>query len=101
MLCSPGGRNHRLMRYILAWLSAVAIAAPAQAEWREATSDHFIIYSEQGEKSLREFAERLERFDAAMRAMRNLPKQPVAPANKLTVYAVSDVDTVRKIYGKG
>jgi tetratricopeptide (TPR) repeat protein len=85
----------------LALLSAAILAAPAQAEWREATSDHFIIYSEQSEKSLREFAERLERFDAAMRSLRNLPKVPVAHANKLTVYAVSDIGDVRKLYGKG
>jgi tetratricopeptide (TPR) repeat protein len=90
------------MRFpIIALLMAAAAATPAQAEWRQATSDHFVIYSEQSEKSLREFAERLERFDSAMRSLRNLPRQPVAHANKLTVYALSDVDAVRKLYGKG
>jgi tetratricopeptide (TPR) repeat protein len=86
---------------MLAWLFSIAIAVPAQAEWREATSDHFIIYSEQSEKSLRQFAERLERFDAAMRFMQKLPDTPLGGANKLTVYVVSDLDEVRKLYGKG
>ena len=49
-------------------LAALAAATPAQAEWREATSKHFVIYSEDSEKSVREFATRLERFDAALRA---------------------------------
>ena len=90
------------MRYApFAWLSAAVIAAPAHAEWREATSDHFIIYSEQSEKSLLEYATRLERFDAAMRYVQGLPNEPVGPANKLTIYVVSSVGAVQKLYGKG
>lgn len=41
-------------------------AAAAQAEWLEASSDHFVIYGEQNEKTVKEFAERLERFHSAM-----------------------------------
>jgi tetratricopeptide (TPR) repeat protein len=102
MLPNPGEGNQHLMRFAsLALLSAAAVATPAQAEWREAVSDHFIIYSEQGEKPLREFAERLERFDAAMRFLRGLPNEPVGRANKLNIYVLSNVGAVQKLYGKG
>ena len=76
-------------------------SAPAAAAWREASSDHFVIYSEESAESLRRFAERLERYDRALRYIRQLPNEPVGPANRLTIYVVSSVETVRKLAGGG
>ena len=81
-------------------LAALAAAAPAQAEWREATTKHFVIYSEDSEKTLRDFATRLERFDAAIRHMRSLPDPDVSPSNRLTIFVVPS-SAVSKLYGKG
>jgi len=45
----------------------VATTVPAEAKWLRADTDSFIIYSESNEKSLREFAQNLQRFDTTLR----------------------------------
>lgn len=86
---------------LLSLLLAGAAAIPAQAEWREASTDHFVIYSEQGEAALKEYATRLERYDSAMRVIRSLPDEEMGPANRVTVYVVRNVATVQKLFGAG
>lgn len=90
-----------MRHFLVGLLLAGAAAGPARAEWREASTDHFVIYSEQNEPALKEFATRLERYDAAMRFLRNLPDAPVGAANRLTVYVVRDVAAVQKLFGAG
>ena len=85
----------------LALLLAAFAPAPALAKWREASSTHFVIYSEESADSLRKFAERLERYDSAMRFIRNLPEFDPGAANRLTIYSVSSVSAVRRLHGKG
>jgi tetratricopeptide (TPR) repeat protein len=88
------------------WLAAITagwamlLSAPAAAEWREASSDHFLIYADSSEAWLRKFADRLERFDAGMRLLRNLGETEGAKSNRLTVYVVSDQAAVEKLYGQ-
>jgi len=48
-------------------LSASVFATPAHAEWLEARSKHFIITGDTTEGTIRNRAERLEQFDAALR----------------------------------
>ncbi len=86
---------------LIALLLAAFAPAPALAKWREASSTHFVIYSEESPDSLRKFAERLERYDSAMRYVRNLPDFDPGAANRLTIYSVSSVNAVRKLHGKG
>ncbi len=64
----------------------VALATPAQAKWLRANTNNFIIYSEGNEKELRNFAEKLERFDATLRVRFKIEggKDP----NPLTIYLV-------------
>jgi len=45
----------------------LALASPALADWRQARTDHFILTIDDSEEGAREFAIRLERFDAALR----------------------------------
>jgi tetratricopeptide (TPR) repeat protein len=85
----------------LALAALAAGAAPAQAAWREASSAHFVIYSEGSDKSVRDFANKLERYDAAMRSVRGLPDFEISPGNRLTVFVVPNMGAVRKLYGKG
>ena len=66
----------------------------AQAEWREASTAHFLIYSQQNLERLREFATNLERFDKGLRALRGARDEPVGKANRVTVYVVGDTDDV-------
>lgn len=91
----------RLVKMMLAAVAALAGSAPASAAWREASTAHFVIYSEQKPRELEEFATHLEKFDAAMRAMRKLPDEPVGKANRVTVFVLSDAGLVQKLYGEG
>ena len=89
------------MRWRAAALLAAAILAPsaARAEWREASSDHFVVYADANDKWLRGYAERLERFDAAMRLIRNVPNRPEDRSNRLTVYVLPGSDKARELCG--
>lgn len=87
-------------RVAAGWLSLSLIAAPAAAdEWLEVGSDHFVIYSDQKEKVVKGFAERLERFHAAMAHVFGKPPTKPGPSNRVTVYVVSTPARVRKILG--
>lgn len=79
------------------WL--LLFTATASAQWLEASSDHFVIYSGQNEKAVREFAERLERFHAAMAYV--YKKEPVkpSPSNRVTIFVVASDAEVRKVTG--
>ena len=77
------------MRYIaLACFSLFLIAATARADWLEASSDHFVIYGED-ERDVRGFAERLERFHAAMAHVYVKPQAKPGPSNRVTIFVVS------------
>lgn len=85
-----------------AWLIiCLALPAVADAAWRVADTRHFVIYSEQDAASLRTFADRLERYDQAMRLLRGLGDPEISPANRLTIYVVPDVQAVRKLVESG
>lgn len=90
----------RLIRTIAgATAMAMLAASPASAEWREASTDHFLIYADSSESWLRGFAERLERFDQGMRRLRDLEAPPGTRSNRLTIYVVSSPDAVQKLCG--
>ena len=88
------------MRYIaLGCLSLFLFTAPAHAEWQEASSDHFVIYGDEKEKALTRFAQRLERFHAAMAFVyKTAPTKP-SPSNRVTVFVVDSAADVRKVTG--
>jgi hypothetical protein len=71
---------------IMTFAALAALATPAQANWLRADTDNFVIYSESSERSLREFAENLQRFDATLRLRLKVAggKEP----NRLTIYLV-------------
>ncbi|URW74479.1 hypothetical protein M9980_07745 [Sphingomonas donggukensis] len=80
--------------------TTVAVATPAAAEWREASSDHFIVYADSSESWLRNFAGRLERYDAALRLVRPVPEIDGLKSNRVVVYAVPSVEAVQKLCGR-
>lgn len=87
------------MRALAAFFLAILVHMPATATWREARSQHFIIYSEEKTEGLRKFATELEKFDAAMRVLRNVDPKEDSPNNRLTVFVVSSVSQVRDLFG--
>lgn len=80
---------------------ALAVAVPAHAEWMEARSPHFIVYSEESAAAARDTATRLERFDQVIRRLHKMEEVPGQASNPVTVYVVPSVDAVRRLYGGG
>jgi len=85
----------------MAWVGTAALAAPARAEWQQATSKHFIVYANGNADEVRRQAEQLERFDSVFRFFTQVPESPEEAANKLTVYVVPNESAVRRLYGAG
>ncbi|MDG2534778.1 hypothetical protein P6144_14035 [Sphingomonas sp. HITSZ_GF] len=83
-------------------LAALLLAAPAtaHADWYEASSGHFVVYSEQNPERLKAFATRLERFDRMFRSLRDMPDPPIGRANRLTVYVVDSKGAVAALAGR-
>jgi tetratricopeptide (TPR) repeat protein len=73
--------------------------AAAKAEWLEASSDHFVIYSEQKEQAVTDFAERLERFHAAMARIHKQENTKPSPSNRVTIFVVANRAEVREVAG--
>jgi tetratricopeptide (TPR) repeat protein len=85
-----------MFRKLLA-LALFLAAQPAQATWYEASSKHFVVYSEQKPEKLRTFADQLERFDKAMRVLWGRDDPPIGPGNRVTVYVVDDIADVGRL----
>ena len=81
---------------------AVALATASQsawAGWTEARSKHFIIYSEQHPKQLRQYADDLERFDQAVRLLRSMEDPELTDAGRLTIYVLPSQGAVASLAG--
>ena len=89
------------MRSILSCLAAVAlfVAAPAHAAWQQARSKHFIIYANESAKEIRSYAEKLERFDSAVRYVRQLDDPALTDAGRVTIYVLPDAAAVGQLVG--
>lgn len=90
------------MRSVLSWLAALGICAatsPAVAAWHEAKSKHFIVYADDPPERLRAFADRLERFDQAVRLVRGMDDPPLTEGQRLIVYALKNFDAVGDLAG--
>lgn len=88
-----------MFRFILI---AVAVLFPtaAHADWWQARTDHFIVYSESSESDAREFASELERFDNALRMLQNVKFDPItSDAQRLTVYRFGDIGDIGRLHG--
>jgi hypothetical protein len=80
-------------------LCVLALPATAAADWHEAGSEHFVVYADAAEERVRKLAEDLERFDQALRVLRQLPDEPVGKANRVNVYVLDTVADVRELTG--
>ena len=78
---------------------AIVVSTPANATWHEAKSSHFIIYADLKPDQIRSFAERLERFDQAVRRVRGMADPKLTDAQRLTVYALRSEDSVARLAG--
>jgi hypothetical protein len=84
----------------LAALTALVLApSQAMAEWYEAKTNHFIIYSRQKPEELRQYAAQLERFDSGVRAIRQMKDPPPTSTSRLTLYTLRDSVEVSYVTG--
>jgi len=73
------------------------VASPAQAEWFEATSDNFVVYSDGSERDARDFAAELEHFHYVLRTYHGI-RTPPSP-NKLRVFLLPTISAVGRMAG--
>ena len=93
----PGGLT-RLSRAALAALALwILVAGPAAAQtWLRAESEHFIAYSDGGERALRDYVTDLERFDQILRLRFGIPlDRPTL--RKLPIYLVARHDGLEAV----
>lgn len=86
------------MRRLLLLISILFVAAPAHAEWWEARTDHFIIYSQDDERDTREFATQLERYDNALRSLQSTKFEPItADWQRVTIFRFGNTDDIGRL----
>lgn len=83
-----------MYRKLIAALLAVVPAA-AHADWRAATSTHFVVYTEGSAESAKAAAERLEKFDRVIRfvTQTNQPSSPI----KVRIWLMRDESAVQAV----
>jgi hypothetical protein len=77
-------------------LACLLFAAPAEAEWLQASSRNFNVYSSGSERQLREFVEKLERLHFVMRTLQRVTREP--NPNRLNIYLMRNIDAVRRSF---
>ena len=90
----------RIKLHVAALLAAATLlSTPARADWYEAQSDHFIIYADDREKDVRQFAENLERYHSAMEYVTGRDVEKPSPSNRVTIFVVGGKGDMRKLSG--
>jgi tetratricopeptide (TPR) repeat protein len=79
----------RILRALVGAVTLALCAGPAFAQtWLKAESEHFIVYSDGGERALRDYVVKLERFDQILRLRFGVPlDEPTL--RKLPIYLVA------------
>ncbi|WP_344706490.1 hypothetical protein [Sphingomonas swuensis] len=86
-----------MRRFLLASVLLLG-TSPAAAAWQEARTKHFIIYSEQKTEDLRAYAERLERYDRAVRTVRGMDDPALSDGGKVTIFVLPNVAAVQRLH---
>ena len=86
-----------MVRTIILGLLAATLPAAAQAAWQEASSSHFVVYSDDTSDNVRAFTARLERYDRAMRVLRGLSEDGTSRASRVTVFVVKNVSAIERL----
>lgn len=88
-----------MFRKLLATAALLVTPTLAHADWYEASSKHFVVYSDDSPERLKGYTERLERFDQALRLITGTPDKPLSPMMRVHVYVTSNVGEVQKLAG--
>lgn len=74
-------------------------ASAAHAEWYEATSPNFVVYTEGSSQEATEFAAKLERFNFVLRRYHNVREPAQAP--RFRVFLLENIDAVQHMLEQG
>jgi tetratricopeptide (TPR) repeat protein len=88
-------------RFLHLVLLALFCAAPARAEWREASSAHFLVYGDVSAAKIREYSERLEHYDSALRLITGQAETDGSSRNRVSVYLMPSLSDLRRLYTGG
>ena len=86
-------------RLVLILVVSIAIPISVDAAWYEASTENFLIYSKQSEKTVRKFAERLELYHSAMSWFYQVEEKETSPSNRVVIYVVGSQIRVRQLHG--
>jgi len=89
----------RKLLLAVAFLAATLSATAARAEWHEATSANFIVYSQGSAQDARDFAAKLERFHYVLRTFHRVAAQQSSV--RLRVFLLSSGGAVGRVAGNG
>lgn len=78
---------------------SLLLANPAQARWRVAQSEHFVIYANDSARDLQRFSEMLERYHVGLELATGRQMDTPSPSNRLTVFAVGDQGDIAELMG--
>jgi hypothetical protein len=67
----------------------------AHAEWREATSNNFVVYTQGSEQDARDFAGKLEKFNYVLRRYHNVREPAQVP--RFRVFLLESIDAVQRM----
>jgi len=99
LLAIVAGGNF-IVRHLLLGVALVSFADPASAEWWEAKTDHFIVDSESSSKDAHDFAEKLERYDGALRGLQGLGEdEKLSDSSRVTVFRWGHIGEIAALYG--
>lgn len=87
-----------MLRTLFAML-LLALPITARADWYEASTPHFVVYADRDPEKLKDYATNLERLDRAIRLMVGGADAEIGKASRVTVFTVSSVEAVQKLYG--
>lgn len=80
--------------------SAALLTTPAHAEWWEARSEHFIVYSEGEKAEVEELTLSLERYDMAMRSVQKIASGKVSSdSQRPTIFRTGKQAQIAALYG--
>lgn len=89
-----------MLRTVLLASLALLMSGAAQAEWFKASSKHFVVYADDSQKNVKDYTERLERFDKALRVWHVTKDDARGPSARVTVFLLDDVGAIERLSGQ-
>lgn len=83
-------------------LSVAALATMpgvANAAWYQASSAHFVVYSNDTPERVKAYTEKLERFDKAISVWHVAKETKRGPASRVTIFVADNVGQIQKLAG--